>query len=79
MADYNHGKFGEALRGFDALVEGAEGTEIHPEALYWQGAAGFLDGSKDWDALRRGWQRLAERYPSNRFGTHASVIEDAPS
>ena len=77
-ADYTHGKFAEALAGFDVIVERDRGTEIHPEALYWQGAAGFLASSKDWDALRRSWTRLAEEYPNHRFGTHASVIEDAP-
>ncbi len=78
LADYNHGKFAEALAGFDAVVESGAGTEIHPEALYWQGAAGFLAGDQDWGALKRSWSRLAEEYPGNRFGTHASVIEDAP-
>ena len=79
LAEYNHGKFAEALAGCDAIVERDAGTEIHPEALYWQGIAGFMTGPKDWDALRRSWTRLAERYPDNRFGTHASVIEDAPA
>ncbi len=78
LADYNHGKFAEVLAGFDAIVERNQGAEIHPEALYWQGAAGFLAGSKDWGALRRSWTRLAADYPDNRFGRHASVIEDAP-
>ncbi len=78
QADYNRGKFGDALAGFDTLVERAGGTEIHPEALYWQGIAGFMAGSKDWAALRRSWTRLAAEYPGNRFGTHASVVEDAP-
>lgn len=75
---YNYGKFPEAKAGFDRLVEHAKGTEIYPEALYWQGAAGFLAGGKDWPALRASWERLAAEYPGNRFGTHASVIEDAP-
>jgi len=79
QADYNHGKFAEALAGFDAIVERDAGTEIHPEALYWQGVAGFMAGPKDWAALRRSWIRLVEEYPGNRFATHASVIEDAPT
>ncbi len=78
LADFTHGKFPEALAGFDAIVETDTGAEVHPEALYWQGIAGFMAGSKDWNALRRSWARLAEEYPGNRFGTHASVIEDAP-
>jgi hypothetical protein len=78
LADFNHGKFADALAGFVSLVERGIETEIHPEALYWQGVAGFMAGPKDWDALRRSWTRLAEEYPNNRFGTHASVIEDAP-
>ena len=78
LADYSHGKFAEALAGFDAIVERDADAEIHPEALYWQGAAGFMAGPKDWGALRRSWTRLAEEYPDHRFGTHASVIEDAP-
>ena len=78
QADFNNGKFGEALVGFDAIVEGSPSAEIHPEALYWQGVAGFMAGKSDWEALRRSWTRLAEQYPGNRFGTHASVIEDAP-
>ncbi len=78
LAEFNSGKFAEALAGFDALVEGAAGLEIHPEALYWQGVAGFMAGPKDWEALKRAWGRLAEEYPGQRFGTHASVIEDAP-
>jgi TolA-binding protein len=78
MADHTHGKFAEALAGFDAIVERDEGTEIHPEALYWQGVSGFMAGKSDWAALRRSWTRLAREYPNSRFGTHASVIEDAP-
>jgi len=78
LADYNRGKFAEALAGFGAIVKRDAGTEIHPEALYWQGIAGFMAGPKDWAALRRSWTRLAEDYPGNRFGTHASVIADAP-
>ena len=78
LADHTHGKFAEALAGFDAIVDRDSGTEIHPEALYWQGVSGFMAGKSDWTALRRSWTRLAEEYPGNRFGTHASVIEDAP-
>jgi hypothetical protein len=79
QAEYNRGKFAEALAAFDAIVENETDTAIHPEALYWQGIAGFMAGPSDWDALRRSWTRLAESYPNHRFGTHASVIEDAPS
>jgi hypothetical protein len=78
MAQYNNGKFAEALAGFDVIVERDTETEIHAEALYWRGIAGFMAGSQDWTALRRSWTRLAEDYPNNRFGTHASVIDDAP-
>ena len=78
LARYTHGKFAEALAAFDELVERYPESPIHPEALYWQGAAGFLAGNKDWDALRRSWTRCAEGYPENRFGIHASVIADAP-
>jgi hypothetical protein len=77
QAEHNRGKFAEALAGFDAIVENRSGTAIHPEALYWQGISGFMAGPTDWDALRRSWSRLATDYPDNRFGTHASVIEDA--
>ena len=78
LADYNRGKFAEALAGFNAIVERDTGAEIHPEALYWEGVAGFMAGPQDWDALRRSWTRLTEEYPGNRFATHAAVIEDAP-
>ena len=78
LADFNRGEFAEALAGFDAIVERDAGTEIHPEALYWQGIAGFMAGRQDWEALGRPWKRLTEQYPGNRFGTYASVIEDAP-
>jgi len=77
LAEYNRGKFDEARAGFDTLVESAVGTEIHAEAIYWQGIAGFMAGKQDWDALGRSWRRVAEEYPGTRFGTHASVIEDA--
>jgi len=78
LAEYNRGKFAEALAGFDAIVEDERDTEIHPEAIYWQGVAGFMAGPTDWAALRRCWTRLTEEYPGHRFATHASVIEDAP-
>ena len=78
LADCNRGKFAEALAGFDAVVERGSDLEIHAEALYWQGVAGFLAGGKDWGALRRSWEKVAADYPGNRFATHASVIEDAP-
>lgn len=76
-ADFHHGKFAEAHRRFARLAEDAGGTEIHPEALYWQGAAGFLAGGKDLEALRTAWTDLIRRYPGHRFATHASVIDDA--
>jgi hypothetical protein len=76
LAAYTHGKFADSLTAFDAIVERDTGTEIHPEAIYWQGAADFMAGKFDWDALRKSWTRLAAEYPNNRFGTHASVIED---
>ena len=79
LAAYNRGSFDEAKRGFDTLVDEAGGTEIHAEAIYWQGIAGFMAGQQDWEALGRSWRRVAEEYPGSRFGTHASVIEDAPS
>jgi hypothetical protein len=78
LADYNRGQVASAREGFDAIVEREPGTEIHPEALYWQGIAGFMAGPKDWEALRRSWTRLTADYPGHRFGTHASVIEDLP-
>jgi hypothetical protein len=78
LAGLNNGGFAEALADFTAIVERDAGTAIHPEALYWQGVAGFLAGGKDWRALGRSWRRLTGEYPGQRFGTHASVIEDAP-
>jgi hypothetical protein len=76
LAELNRGQFAEARAGFDAIVARDDASEIRPEALYWQGIAGFLAGGKDWEALRRSWTALAERYPGQRFGTHASVIDD---
>ena len=46
LANHTHGKFAEALAGFDAIVEHDSGAEIHPEALYWQGVAGFMAGPR---------------------------------
>jgi len=77
LAAYNRGNFSAALAGFDAVVERAGGTEIHPEAIYWQGIAGFMAGKQDWQALERSWKRVVREYPGNRFATHASVIDDA--
>ena len=78
LADFNRGKFAEAAQAFGELVERETGSAIHPEALYWHGIAGFMAGPKDWAALKAAWGRLAADYPGHRFGTHASVIEDAP-
>ena len=77
LGRFNSGSFAEALRGFTHLVETAGGVDIHPEAMYWQGIAGFMAGKQDWAILKQAWSALAETYPGNRFGTHASVIEDA--
>jgi len=77
LADFQRGEFATARAGFDTLVENSAGTEIHAEAIYWQGIAGFMAGKQDWDALGRSWRRVAQDYPGTRFGTHASVIEDA--
>ena len=38
-----------------------------------------MAGKKDWAPLRASWERLAREYPQHRFGTHASVIADAPA
>ena len=79
LATHNRGKFADALTAFTRIVDDEADSEIHPEALYWQGVAGFMAGPQDWDALRRSWTRLTRDYPGHRFATHASVIEDAPS
>ena len=79
LADYTHGRFAEALAGLETLVASAGGTDIHPEALYWKGAAGFMAGKQDWGALRSAWTRVVEDYPGTRWATHASVIKDAPA
>jgi TolA-binding protein len=78
LAEYNRGKFANAFTGFEAIVGNYPDAAIHPEALYWKGIAGFMAGPTDWDALRVSWKQLAADYPNNRFGTHASVIEDSP-
>lgn len=78
LGAYHRGKFAEARSEIDQIVARGAGTELHAEALYWQGIAGFMAGPKDWTALRESWSELAASYPGNRFGTHASVIEDAP-
>ena len=62
------GQVAEKLAADDKAI----GAVIH------SGKAGFMAGGKDWAALRSAWSELAERYPNNRFGTHASVVEDAP-
>jgi hypothetical protein len=77
LAAFNEGQFARAQADLGVIVESHPETAIHPEALYWQGIAGFLAGPKDWAALGRSWEQLARDYPGNRFGTHASVIEDA--
>lgn len=77
LARYNRGDFEGAKAQFDELVETATETEIHAEAIYWQGISGFMAGKQDWDALGQSWRRLTEEYPNSRFGTHASVIADA--
>ena len=77
MADYNRGDFAGAEQSFAGLIETAAGTPIHPEVLYWHGAAGFIAGKQDWSALRLSWERLVADYPGHRYAIHASVIEDA--
>jgi hypothetical protein len=79
LALHNRGKFAEALAGFDALANSATGTEIHAEAIYWQGISGYMAGGQDWEALGRSWRRLVAEFPGHRFATHAAVIEDRPS
>ncbi len=76
MAEQNSGNFAEALAAFNEIVDRDTATAIHPEALYWQGIAGFLAANKDMSALKRSWTRLVADYPGNRFATHASVIEE---
>jgi len=78
LAAYHHGKFADALTAIEPILARGPESELHAEALYWKGIAGFMAGGKDWSALRESWGELAERYPGNRFGTHASVVEDAP-
>lgn len=81
QAAFDHGRFEDAANALRELVDrfdGGTAPEVRPEALYWLGIAGFMAGKKDWDALRGAWATLAKEYPGHRFGTHASVIEDAP-
>lgn len=77
LADFNRGQFEPARQGFQTILETFQGTSLEPEALYWAGIAGFLAGNRDKQALATAWQRLAREFPHTRWGTHASVIEDA--
>ena len=78
MARFNGGDFEGARSGFQSVLDAYPSAQLRPEALYWTGIAGFLAGRKDWSALREAWGTLAAEHPESRFGTHASVIEDAP-
>ena len=49
-----------------------------PEALYWEGIAGFLGGKKDMDALRSCWNEVREKYPDSTWSKRAEVIDDLP-
>ena len=75
-AQFQNVEFGEARAGFDAIFEENPAGELAPEALYWAGIAGFLDGKRDMEALRSAWERLARDYAGTRWAVHASVIED---
>ncbi|MEM7166580.1 MAG: tetratricopeptide repeat protein [Planctomycetota bacterium] len=76
-AAFNSGQFADARGRFDTLLAQFPEAPVAPEAMYWQGIAGFLAGDRDMDALRSSWERLAAEHPNSRWGTHASVIEDA--
>jgi len=77
MAAFNRGDFDESRERFTTIANGDDSLEIFPEALYWQGIAGFLAGKRDMEALKHSWERLSRDYPGSRWATHASVIEDA--
>lgn len=75
----HHAQFADAATHFGRVVEDLGDNENVAEGLYWRGISEFLAGGKDFEALRRSWGALHERFPGTRWATHASVIEDAPA
>ena len=74
-----NGRFDEGRELTTGILADRDGIPCIPEALYHHGIAGFLGGKKDWAALREAWGELATKFPNDRFGRHAAVIEDAPT
>ena len=66
-----------ALEAFRAAADST--APVADEGVYWAAIAKFrVNGMKDPDDLRNGWNELRERFPESRWWTAADVWESTP-
>ena len=79
MFEINRNQFAAAADLLTEVVDSAGDSDVAAEAMYWQGISRFFASERNMDELADPWKALVEKFPSSRFATHASVIEDVPS
>ena len=71
-SEFARGRFAEAKRWYDQIVERYPETEAGPEAQYWAGVAEYK-GSGDAAALAATAKRFTQRYSNTAWAKKASV------
>jgi TolA-binding protein len=71
-ADFSAGRFREAERRFQSIVERRREARIAPEARYWAGVSAYK-ATNDSKALRETAVALRERWPDDEWTRKASV------
>ena len=71
-SDFARGRFAEARRWYDQVLERFPGTDAAPEAQYWAGVAEYKE-SGDAAALQAIAKRFTERYSDTTWAKKASV------
>ncbi len=68
----DEGRFDDAIRRFDRVVEGHPRALAAPEAMYWRGVARYRKGEKD--ALSKSWKDIASKYPSSYWAKATTFL-----
>ncbi len=77
MKFFHHFRFGEASEWFNAVIEQHPDAGVAPEALFFQGVAGYWK-SHDPKYLRRAYDTLTAKHPASEWARRAVPYGQIP-
>ena len=74
---FEHFRFGDALEAFAAVIGQHPQAGVVPEAIFFQGVAGYWKGH-DATALRRAYDTLTAKFPASEWARRATPYAKIP-